>query len=163
MRADGRPSLSRGEMRWTVRLRKGRRDADEPCVAYFVAVAMHIALASPISGHFVASSNQFPNCLIGSKEVSWLSSKHWWDEKHKGKAKHNWSILTDYEPNTKCNMIYGLFSFLVELVRSGLKFDSRCQSNVCSSSLLVNIAAIAHRVNSGQVWPRRFTDRASGG
>lgn len=158
MRADGRPSLSRGEMRRTVRQKKGRRDADEPCVAYFVAVAMHIALASPISGHFVASSNQFPNCLIGSKEVSWLSSKHWWEEKHKSK-----SILTDYEPNTKCNTIYGLFSSLVELVRSRLKFDSRCQSNVCSSSLLVNIAAIAHRVNSGQVWPRRFTDRASGG
>lgn len=37
---------------------------------YFVAVAMHIALASPISGHFVASSNQFPNCLIGSSDTS---------------------------------------------------------------------------------------------
>lgn len=37
---------------------------------------MHIAFGSPISGHFVASSNQFPNCLIGSKDTSWLSSKH---------------------------------------------------------------------------------------
>lgn len=45
-------------------------------VTYLVAVAMHIAFASPTSGHFVAWSNQFPNCLIGSKDTSWLSSKH---------------------------------------------------------------------------------------
>lgn len=45
-------------------------------VTYLVAVAMHMAFGSPISGHFVASSNQFPNCLIGSKDVSWFSSKH---------------------------------------------------------------------------------------
>ncbi len=41
-----------------------------------MAVAMHIAFASPISAHFVAWSNQFPNCLIGSRDTSWLSSKH---------------------------------------------------------------------------------------
>lgn len=60
-----------------VRVRKGWKYTHQLCVAYFVAVAMHIALASPISGHLVAASNQFPNCLIGSKKASWLSSKHW--------------------------------------------------------------------------------------
>lgn len=44
---------------------------------YLVAVAIHMAFASPTSGHFVASSNQSPNCLIGSRDTSWLSSKHW--------------------------------------------------------------------------------------
>lgn len=43
---------------------------------YLVAVARHIALGSPISGHFVAWSNQVPNCLTGSRDASWLSSKH---------------------------------------------------------------------------------------
>lgn len=52
------------------------------CNAYLVAVAMHMALASPISGHLVAWSNQFPNCLIGSKDTSWFSSKHWKRNEH---------------------------------------------------------------------------------
>lgn len=42
---------------------------------HLVAVARHMALASPISGHFVAWSNHSPNCLIGSRETSWSSSK----------------------------------------------------------------------------------------
>lgn len=46
------------------------------CNTYLVAVAMHMAFASPISGHSVALSNQFPNCLIGSKDTSCFSSKH---------------------------------------------------------------------------------------
>lgn len=55
-----------GEMEYNLRF----------CNTYLVAVAMHMAFASPISGHLVASSNQFPNCLIGSKDTSWFSSKH---------------------------------------------------------------------------------------
>lgn len=54
-----------------------RRQLSDDCWdSHLVAVAMHIALASPTSGHFVACSNQSPNCFIGSNETSWSSSKH---------------------------------------------------------------------------------------
>lgn len=71
-----------------------------PCIwqcvsAYLVAVAMHIALASKISGHFVAFSNQFPNCSMGSKDTSWLSLKHCKKKKQKQNWIHIWKWNDD--------------------------------------------------------------------
>ena len=45
--------------------------------AYLVHVARHMALASIISGHWTASSNQAANCFTGSREVRWVSSNAW--------------------------------------------------------------------------------------
>lgn len=72
MRADGRPSLSTQQIRLIVQNceKKSAPICSGGSVSYLVAVARHIALDSPISGHLVASSDQFPNCLMGSRDTS---------------------------------------------------------------------------------------------
>lgn len=48
-----------------------------PSSAHLVQVARHMALASPMAGHWTASSNQAANCFTGSRDVSWVSSNAW--------------------------------------------------------------------------------------
>lgn len=130
---------------------------------------MHIAFASPISGHLVAWSNQFPNCLIGSKDTSWLSSKHWIKQTHVG-CKHSFDPICTSKPTAKsdirnikiypsttrhwfCFLLYTLRSDIVAAVKGNSHLRLLCISSSCYSGPWLYGHSLIYGLNSLQMLP----------
>lgn len=127
---------------------------------------MHIAFASPISGHLVAWSNQFPNCLIGSKDASWLSSKHWLKQTHVG-CKHTSDTICTSKPTAKItHQEYQIsnLSTIQQGTGSSLHFNLRysrsnshlrnpCSSSSCYSGPWLYGHSLIYGLNSLQMLP----------